>query len=151
MQAAVPDARIVADHFHLVRGANTALDAVRRHRQRAAARRRPKGVRGSGKGATWRPELYRARHRLLLGAVELAESVAGSPTGVTVRVEQSRIASCEVRFDENVDAWAGATAADWLDAVIEGDIGAVRSSGDRQLTGALLYALHERLFGVLMG
>ena len=32
----MPWARIVVDHFHLVRGANTALDAVRRERQRQA-------------------------------------------------------------------------------------------------------------------
>jgi transposase len=30
--AALPNARIVCDRFHLVRGANTALDAVRRER-----------------------------------------------------------------------------------------------------------------------
>ncbi len=30
------DARIVCDRFHLVRGANTALDAIRRERQREA-------------------------------------------------------------------------------------------------------------------
>ena len=39
----LPGARIVVDHFHLVRGANTALDSVRRERQREHARRRPKG------------------------------------------------------------------------------------------------------------
>jgi transposase len=46
-------------------GANTALDAVRRERQRQARARRPKGVRRSGQHAAWRPELYQARHRLL--------------------------------------------------------------------------------------
>ena len=58
--------RIVADRFHLVPGADTALDAVRRERQRQAARRRPKGAgaRRSGKLARWRPELYRARRLL---------------------------------------------------------------------------------------
>jgi transposase len=65
IRAALPHARIVCDHFHLVRGANTALDAVRRERQRHAKARRPKGVRRSGQHAAWRPELYRARHRLL--------------------------------------------------------------------------------------
>jgi transposase len=65
IRAALPHARIVCDHFHLVRGANTALDAVRRERQRHARARRPKGVRRSGQHAAWRPELYRARHRLL--------------------------------------------------------------------------------------
>ena len=65
IRAALPHARIVCDHFHLVRGANAALDAVRRERQRQARARRPKGVRRSGQHAAWRPELYRARHRLL--------------------------------------------------------------------------------------
>jgi transposase len=60
-----PDARIVCDRFHLIRSANTALDAVRRERQREARARRPKGTRRSGQHVRWRPELYRARHRLL--------------------------------------------------------------------------------------
>lgn len=61
VQAAVPNARIVAEHFHLVRGvhlvrgANTALDAVRRHRQRAAARRRR-----AGSNPSWKPSSVRA-------------------------------------------------------------------------------------------
>jgi transposase len=48
IRSALPRARIVCDPFHLVRGANTALDSVRRERQRGAARRRPKGARRSG-------------------------------------------------------------------------------------------------------
>jgi transposase len=43
--AVLPWARIVVDHFHLVRGANTALDSVRRERQREHGRGRPKGTR----------------------------------------------------------------------------------------------------------
>jgi transposase len=73
IKAALPHARIVCDHFHLVRGANTALDAVRRDRQRQAKARRPKGVRRSGQHAAWRPELYRARHRLLKAGERLSE------------------------------------------------------------------------------
>jgi transposase len=69
----LPRARIVCDHFHLVRGANTALDSIRRERQRQHARRRPKGVRRSGQAATWQPELYRARHRLLKARERLTE------------------------------------------------------------------------------
>jgi transposase len=46
----LPWARIVVDHFHLVRGANTALDSVRRERQREAGKRRPKDTRRSGQG-----------------------------------------------------------------------------------------------------
>jgi transposase len=73
IRAELPHARIVVDHFHLVRGANTALDSVRRERQRQHGRRRPKGVRRSGHAATWRPELYRARHRLLKAGERLTE------------------------------------------------------------------------------
>jgi transposase len=73
IRAQLPWARIVVDHFHLVRGANTALDSVRRERQREQARRRPKGVRRSGHGGSWRPELYRVRHRLLKASERLSE------------------------------------------------------------------------------
>jgi transposase len=69
----LPWARIVVDHFHLVRGANTALDSVRRERQRETGRRRPKGTRRSGRGGTWRRDLYRARHRLLKASERLTE------------------------------------------------------------------------------
>ena len=61
IRTVLPEARIVADHFHLVRGANTALDSVRRERQRQAGRRRPKGTRRSGQQGRWRKDLYRAR------------------------------------------------------------------------------------------
>jgi transposase len=69
----LPDARIVCDHFHLVRGANPALDSVRRERQRQQGRRRPNGARRSGRLDTWNPELYRARYRLLKAAERLSE------------------------------------------------------------------------------
>jgi transposase len=77
IRAELPWARIVVDHFHLVRGANTALDSIRRERQRQHGRRRPKGTRRSGHGATWRPELYRARHRLLKAHERLTERDRG--------------------------------------------------------------------------
>jgi transposase len=73
IQNELPGARIVVDHFHLVRGANTALDSVGRERQRDHARCRPKGARSSGKGASWRQDLYRARHRLLKARQRLTE------------------------------------------------------------------------------
>jgi transposase len=73
IRTVLPEARIVVDHFHLVRGANTALDSVRRERQREHARRRPKGARRSGKGASWRQDLYRVRHRLLKANERLTE------------------------------------------------------------------------------
>ena len=69
----LPGARIVADRFHLVRGANTALDSVRRERQRQVGRRRPKGARRSGHLATWAPELFRVRRLLATGRERLSE------------------------------------------------------------------------------
>lgn len=70
--AALPNTRIVADRFHLVRGANTALDTVRRQQQRQARARRPKGVRQTRQRGQWRPELYRARHRLMKASERLS-------------------------------------------------------------------------------
>jgi transposase len=73
IKTALPQARIVADHFHLVRGANTALDTVRRERQRLARTgKRPKGARRAGK-LTWRQDLFHARHRLLKARERLSE------------------------------------------------------------------------------
>jgi transposase len=66
-------ARIVVDHFHLVRGANTALDSVRRERQREAGWGRPTGACLSGRGGTWGRNLYRARHQLLKASERLTE------------------------------------------------------------------------------
>lgn len=63
----------MVDHFHLVRGASSAVDSVIRERQRAAGRRRPKGARRSGQRATWGPDLYRAGHRLLKARERLTE------------------------------------------------------------------------------
>ena len=64
VRSELPWARIVVDPFHLVRGAGLALDTVRRERQRQAATSRRSGGR-KGVRASWRPELYRSRHRLL--------------------------------------------------------------------------------------
>ena len=69
----LPWARIVVDHFHLVRGANSALDSVRRERQREAARRRPKVLGAAASRRVWRKDLYRVRHRLLKARERLSE------------------------------------------------------------------------------
>jgi transposase len=60
----LPQAQIICDPFHLVRGANEALDTVRRQRQRQPALRRRQRGRKPRK-ASWRQQLFRARHRLL--------------------------------------------------------------------------------------
>lgn len=73
IQSALPGARIVVDNFHLVRGVNTALDSIRRERQRERATRRPKGTRRSGHRDRWNPELYRTRHLLLKASERLTD------------------------------------------------------------------------------
>jgi hypothetical protein len=79
-------------------------------------------------------------------AVELDEGVAGSPAGVTARIESGRVISCEAGLDEDADAWASATTGDWLDTVIEPDAKFVRTGGDRKLPSIMLRELHKTLF-----
>jgi transposase len=58
IRAELPWARIVVDHFHLVRGANTALDSVRRDRQRhahAVSRARDRAARPAGARISFTP------------------------------------------------------------------------------------------------
>ena len=66
IQAELPHPLIVCDPFHLVRSAGTAMDSVRRDRQRIArtSGRLAQGARQSGKQHNWQPDLYRSRHRL---------------------------------------------------------------------------------------
>ena len=84
-------------------------------------------------------------------AVELEEGVTGSPAGVTARIEKGIVVSCESGIDPEADAWATASAAAWLDTVIEADAKGVRSGGDSNLTGQLLHELHRVLFSVPVG
>jgi transposase len=70
VRAKLPGAKIVADPFHVVRGAGEALDSVRRTRQRQL-RAREQGRKTLG--ATWNPRLYRARHLLLRAKERLTE------------------------------------------------------------------------------
>jgi transposase len=72
LRSELPQARIVCDPFHLVRGANEALDLVRRERQRGA-RSRYKRTRQGTVRQGWRQDLYRARHRLLRARERLSE------------------------------------------------------------------------------
>jgi DNA-binding HxlR family transcriptional regulator len=80
--------------------------------------------------------------------VELDDHGGSRIVGATVRVENGRIASCAIGLEESADAWAIASAGDWLDTVIEPDAKFVRSGGDRHLARALLGGLHQTLFGV---
>jgi DNA-binding transcriptional ArsR family regulator len=80
--------------------------------------------------------------------LNLADDESACLTGVTAHIEQGRVVSCTAGLEEKADAWAAASAPDWLDTVIEPDAKRVRSGGDRWLARALLDSLHRTLFGV---
>ncbi len=79
-------------------------------------------------------------------AVELEQGVAGSPAGVTARVEQGRVVACERGLDPDArTAISGSTGA-WLDAVIDRRAERIHSSGERRLAKRILRELHRTLF-----
>jgi len=106
-----------------------------------------------------------AGFRLSLALLELPKELSGTCrlglnleheegsglTGVTAQIEEGRIVACSAGIKLPADAWAAASAGDWLDTVIEPDAKRVRTGGDRWLASALLSALHDTLFGVRVG
>lgn len=73
----------------------------------------------------------------------------GQPmTGVTAEIDQGRAVACRPGLELSANAWAAASAADWLDTVIEPDTKRVRTGGDAWLTKALVEAFHQTLFGI---
>jgi hypothetical protein len=80
-------------------------------------------------------------------AVGLEPEVAEEPVGVTVRVEEGRVASLEPGVDPGADAMASAPAVDWLDTLVEIDVDRVQKTGNHRLAGLLVEELHETLFG----
>jgi len=103
-----------------------------------------------------------AGFRLSLALLELPRELSGTCrlglnledeertglTGITAKIDQGCIVSCTPGLSKGADAWAAASAGDWLDTVIEPDAKRVRTGGDRWLPSALLDALHGTLFGV---
>lgn len=83
--------------------------------------------------------------------LNLEEDESACLTGVTAQIDQGRLVSCVPGLDKKADAWAAASASDWLDTVIEPDANLVRAGGDRWLASALLDAIHQALFGVPVG
>lgn len=83
----------------------------------------------------------------LLG-VEVEGGSRPGLAGTTVRIDGGRVVSCDLRLDEDADAWGTASAADWLDTVIEPDAKRVSTGGDRLLASVLLDRLHRKLFGI---
>ncbi len=83
--------------------------------------------------------------------LNLDETERSAMTGVTARIEEGRVVACHDGLAIKANSWAAATAADWLDTVVEPDAKRVRTGGDRWLSGAVLDALHKTLFGAQAG
>lgn len=66
--------------------------------------------------------------------------------GVTVGVEEGRIASCTTRLDSNPGSWATGPVAAWLRVAIEADPGRLELGGNQRLARALVDGLNRALF-----
>ena len=103
-----------------------------------------------------------AGFRMALELVELPHQLTGTcklgfnlddaeekpMTGVTARIEQGLAVACEAGLNQPADAWASASATNWLDTVIEPKTKKVRTGGDAWLTKALVEGFHKTLFGI---
>jgi DNA-binding HxlR family transcriptional regulator len=68
--------------------------------------------------------------------------------GATAEVQDGRVASSTTLLDESPETWITGLPLHWCEAVIDPSaVAKLKSGGDAELTGALLQALHERLFG----
>jgi hypothetical protein len=86
----------------------------------------------------------------LSGRIRLAVQITGGPpltAGVMATVEEGRVVSCDTRLDPEAETWASGEPIEWMDTLVDPAVAKVESGGDRQLAGALLTALHEKLFG----
>jgi DNA-binding HxlR family transcriptional regulator len=79
-------------------------------------------------------------------ALEL-DGAATGPAGVTVRVEEGRIAACTPDLQDDLEAGATGDLTTWFDAVIDASPDEMELEGDRGLAMALVYDLHRVLFG----
>jgi hypothetical protein len=79
-------------------------------------------------------------------AVELAEGVAGSPAGVTARIEDGSVVACKRGLDPNAQVAVSGDTGAWLDAVIDRRTERISSSGERRLAKRILRELHRTLF-----
>jgi DNA-binding HxlR family transcriptional regulator len=69
--------------------------------------------------------------------------------GVTVRTRAGELASCRAEIERDPATWALGSPEEWLDAVIDGDPGSLRSIGgaDQRLAYELVRGTHLALFG----
>jgi DNA-binding HxlR family transcriptional regulator len=79
--------------------------------------------------------------------VEFADGDDPCLVGVTVEVENGRIASCTTKLESSPGAWATGPASAWLRTAIEADSTRLAVGGDTRLVHALVDGLNRTLFG----
>lgn len=86
----------------------------------------------------------------LAGSCRLGIELGGSDrprlAGVTVRVEDRRVAAAEPTLDGPADAWAVGSTVGWVGTMIDPGTDRIRTGGDDALAAAILDALRERLY-----
>jgi DNA-binding HxlR family transcriptional regulator len=82
------------------------------------------------------------------GAGEGTKSPSDLLAGVTVEVERGRVVACGPTVSDCPSTWGLGAPETWLDAVIDGEVGALRFGGaEPRLALALATGLHRALFG----
>lgn len=66
--------------------------------------------------------------------------------GVRVGVRDGLVTSCTSRLKSSPENWIRGSAAEWLDALVEGNTDRLEVSGDRALTLDFVDSLHQALF-----
>ncbi len=90
----------------------------------------------------------------LRGAARLGVQILGGEplmAGATAQVDRGRVVSSSPLLEENPATWATGTPLDWCEAVVDPATDRLTAGGDAALAGAMVEALHERLFGELSG
>ena len=86
----------------------------------------------------------------LRGSCRLGVQIPGGEplmAGATVEVAQGAVASISPLLDEDPETWVTGSPLGWCETVIDPSAEKLHMDGDTELTGALLTALRERLFG----
>ena len=85
------------------------------------------------------------------GSCRLGVQIPGGPpqmAGATVHVAEGRVVSSTTLLEENPNTFVSGSSLDWMDALVDPTDMRLKAMGDLNLVHALLYGLHEKLFGL---
>jgi DNA-binding HxlR family transcriptional regulator len=83
------------------------------------------------------------------GAAQLAVDAGGRSSrsaGIWVAVEDGRVVRSSSKLESSPESWVRGSAADWLDALVDGRTRRLSVGGDRALTLDLVESVHSALF-----